>query len=68
VVPVREPVVPSAEPSAHKAASNRREETERDNVALSKDEAITVRGRKTVSNDAVREQAGAIRLRYLNCC
>jgi hypothetical protein len=36
--------VPSAEPNAHKSESNRREETERDKVALSKDEAKTVRG------------------------
>lgn len=56
------PVVPSAAPSVHKVVSNAHEETERDTVALSLNEKEwQPRGsRKTVSNDAVREQAKII--------
>lgn len=59
---MRGPAVPSAAPTVHKVVSNAHEETERDTVALSLNEKERQpRGsRKTVSNDAVREQAKII--------
>ena len=65
----REPAVPSAEPIAHEVTGNGYEETERDKVALSpKEMKPKPRGDgKTTSSEVVREQAGTIWLRKLNC-